>query len=151
VRLVTTCNLLLLLVVAGCGGGGGGSATETLYSSPDWGVVLKDGKAEVLHVVDGKPVVDTSGDVKIEILGPKPGEHASNPPQVAIAMHSTTPLVESALWVDGFRLLEKGGGTPTNGTIYGAPNRLDPGTHTAVGYARTATSGSAVAWTFTVS
>ena len=48
------------------------------------------------------------------------------------------------------RLLEKGGGTPTNGTIYGAPLKLSPGEHTAVGYARTGFSGSAVAWTFTV-
>ena len=65
-------------------------------------------------------------------------------------MRSTTPLVESALWVDGNRLVEKGGGTPTNGTIYGAPGELAPGTHTAVGYARTAQSGSAVAWRFVV-
>ena len=152
---------LVALLLAGCGGGGGGGGGgdaagppgggETIYSGPEWGVVLKDGTARVLHLVAGTWVVDRSHGVAIAILGPKPGEHASNPPQVAITMHSRRPLVESALWVDGNRLFEKGGGTPTNGTIYGAPNRLDPGTHTAVGYARTATSGTALAWTFTVS
>src|SRR5438132_1560700 len=78
-------------------------------------------------------------------------ETAPNPPQVAITMHSKEPLVESALWVDDLHLFEKGGGSPTNGTIYGAPaNPLDPGTHVAVGYARTAFGGSVVAWTFRV-
>ncbi len=136
------------VLLAGCGGSG--SKVETLYSGGDWTVDLNGGKAEVQHYVNGKWVVDRSGSVKIEILGPKPGETLTgNPPQVAITMHSKTPLVESALWLDGNRLLEKGGGTPTNGTIYGAPpNALDPGTHVAVGYARTATTGTAVAWVF---
>jgi hypothetical protein len=143
--------VLLLAVgvlLAGCGGSG--SKVETLYSGGEWVVDLNGGKAEVQHYVNGKWVVDRSGSVKIEILGPKPGETlTANPPQVAITMHSKTPLVESALWLDGNRLLEKGGGTPTNGTIYGAPpNALDPGTHVAVGYARTATTGTAVAWVF---
>jgi hypothetical protein len=142
--------LISVAVLAGCGGGG--SKVETLYSGGEWAVDLNNGKAEVQHQVNGKWVVDRSGAVKIEILGPKPGETLTgNPPQVAITMHSKTPLVESALWLDGNRLLEKGGGTPTNGTIYGAPpNALDPGTHVAVGYARTATTGTAVSWTFRV-
>jgi hypothetical protein len=148
-RLALVLGTLVLLAV-GCGGSG--SKVETLYSGGDWVVDLNKGKAEVQHHVNGKWVVDTSGKVQIEILGPKPGETlTANPPQVAITMHSTTPLVESALWLDGNRLLEKGGGTPTNGTIYGAPvNALDPGQHTAVGYARTATTGTAVAWVFRV-
>jgi hypothetical protein len=139
--------LVAAVLLAGCGGG---SKVETLYSGGDWVVDLNGGKAEVQHYVNGKWVVDRSGSVKIAILGPKPGETlTANPPQVAITMHSKTPLVESALWLDGNRLLEKGGGTPTNGTIYGAPpNALDPGTHVAVGYARTATTGTAVSWTF---
>jgi hypothetical protein len=153
-------------VLAGCGAGEHGATStglkttparttaaphqEVLYSGPQWAVVMQNGKAEVLHRVDGKQVVDRSGAVKIQILGPRPGSTAPNPPQVAIAMHSKTPLVESALWVDRRRLFEKGGGTPTNGTIYGAPTPLDPGTHTAVGYARTAFGGTAVAWTFQV-
>jgi hypothetical protein len=139
--------LVVVLLLAGCGGG---SKVETLYSGGDWVVDLNNGKAEVQHHVNGKWMVDRSGAVKIEILGPKPGETlTSNPPQIAITMHSKTPLVESALWLDGNRLFEKGGGTPTNGTIYGAPaNALDPGEHLAVGYARTATTGTAVAWVF---
>jgi hypothetical protein len=143
--------LIAVALLAGCGGSG--SKVETLYSGGDWVVDLNGGKAEVQHHVNGKWAVDRSGSVKIEILGPKPGGTlTANPPQVAITMHSKTPLVESALWLDGNRLLEKGGGTPTNGTIYGAPaNALDSGVHVAVGYARTATTGSAVAWTFTVS
>jgi hypothetical protein len=141
--------LVLVLALAGCGGGG--KKVETLFSGGGWTVTLQDGKAQVLREVRGKWVPDRSNAVKIEILGPKPGETlTSNPPQVAITMKARNPLVESALWVDGNRLLEKGGGTPTNGTIYGAPLALSPGTHTAVGYARTAFNGSAVAWTFTV-
>jgi hypothetical protein len=145
-RLVLVAAVAAL--AAGCGGGG--NKLETLYSGAGWTVALDHGQAEVLHYVGGKWVVDRSHGVKIEILGPKPGETlTANPPQVAITMHAKTPLVESALWVDGNRLLEKGGGTPTNGTIYGAPLKLSSGEHTAVGYARTASSGSAVAWTFT--
>jgi hypothetical protein len=124
----------------------------TLYSGAGWTVALDHGKAQVFRFVGNRWVVDRTHGVTIEILGPKPGKQSlSNPPQVAITMKAKTPLVESALWVDGNQLLEKGGGTPTNGTIYGAPLKLAPGTHTAVGYARTASSGSAVAWTFTVS
>ena len=143
-------RLALLGTIALLAGCGGGSSEQTLYSGPDWSVTLDHGKAAVHHLVDGKWVVDDSGDVKIEILGPKSGQLTSNPPQVAITMHSKTPIVESFLWVDGNRLFEKGGGTPTNYTLYGAPTVLEPGTHTAVGYARTAFGGSAVAWTFRV-
>jgi len=156
--------LAVVALLAGCGGGKPAATTSTtaqephpkgtqaLYQAPDWQVVVAHGpKAEVLHRVKGKWVVDTSHAVKIGILGPKPGKLAPNPPQVAITMHSKTPLVESGLWVDGHELLEKGGGTPTNGTIYGAPSKLSKGTHTAVGYARTASGGTAVAWTFTIS
>ena len=124
----------------------------TLYSGAGWTVALTDGRAEVFHFVGNEWLVDHSHAVKIDILGPKPGRRSlSNPPQVAITMKAKTPLVESALWVDGNQLLEKGGGTPTNGTIYGAPLKLTPGTHVAVGYARTAAGGTAVAWTFSVS
>jgi hypothetical protein len=106
----------------------------------------------VFHFVGDRWLVDRKHGVQIEIIGPKPGERSlSNPPQVAITMKAKTPLVESALWVDGNQLLEKGGGTPTDGTIYGAPLKLTAGAHTAVGYARTAFTGTAVAWTFTVS
>jgi hypothetical protein len=140
--------LASVVVLAACGGSG--SKVETLYSGSGWTVDLNGGKAEVQHYVNGKWIVDRSGAVKIEILGPKPGGTlTSNPPQVAITMHSKTPLVQSALWLDGNRLFEKGGGTPTNGTIYGAPaNALDAGTHVAVGYARTEFGGTAVSWTF---
>ena len=161
---VTVCYLFLgvALLLAGCGGGGGGKAQmlgaepAVLYSSADWQVVLTSrgsgSVAEVLHRVNGKWAVDRSHGVKLEILGPKPGQPSTaNPPQVAITMKAKSPLVESQLWVDGNALMVKGGGTPTNGTIYGAPLKLSPGKHTAVGYARTASTGSAVAWSFTVS
>jgi hypothetical protein len=139
----------VVLVLAGCGGG---KHELTLYTSNGWTVTLRGHKATLHHYVGGKWVVDRSHAVEIAILGPKPDGSAPNPPQVAITMHSRQPLVESALWVDDLHLLEKGGGSPTNGTIYGAPaNALDPGTHVAVGYARTAYGGSVVAWVFRVS
>ena len=150
-NLVTKCYLLLgfALLLAGCGGGG--KKPLTLYTSNGWTITLDGHTATLFHYVGGKWVVDRSHAVRIEILGPKPNKTAPNPPQVAIAMHSKQPLVESALWVDDLHLFEKGGGSPTNGTIYGAPaNALDPGTHVAVGYARTAFGGSVVAWTFRV-
>ena len=73
-------------------------------------------------------------------------------PQVAAELRAPTKLAESALWVDGVELLEKGGGLqPTHGTIYGAPNaELAPGEHVAVAYARTATAGTAVTRVFVV-
>ena len=141
----------LLAVVALAAGCGGGKKDLTLYTAAGWTVVLRGHTALLYHYVGGKWQVDRSHAVRIEILGPNPGKVAPNPPQVAIAMHSQTPLVESALWVDDTHLFEKGGGSPTNGTIYGAPaNPLDPGTHVAVGYARTAFGGTVVAWSFKV-
>ena len=73
-------------------------------------------------------------------------------PQVAAELRAPTKLAESALWVDGVELLEKGGGLqPTHGTIYGAPNaELAPGEHVAVAYARTATAATAVTRVFVV-
>jgi hypothetical protein len=128
-------------------------ATRTLYKGGDWAVVQSTegdhASAVAFHLVDGRWHADTHGQVKLEILGPRPGSAQPSQPQVAIGLKSATPLQESALWVDGVELFEKGGGTPTNGTIYGAPDKnLEPGVHYAVGYARNATSGSAVAWTF---
>jgi hypothetical protein len=153
----------LVVLLAGCGGGGHEATTTaltgpearrdqtTLYTSNGWTVVLRRHKALLYHYVGNKWIVDRSHAVMIEILGPDPNKLAPNPPQVAIAMRSKQPLVESALWVDDLHLFEKGGGSPTNGTIYGAPaNALDPGTHVAVGYARTAFGGSVVAWVFRV-
>jgi hypothetical protein len=71
---------------------------------------------------------------------------------VAAELSAPGPLVESALWVDGVELLEKGGGlTATRATIYGAPVApLRRGRHVAVAYARTATTGTAVAKVFRV-
>jgi hypothetical protein len=72
--------------------------------------------------------------------------------QVAMEVRSHTPFVETGLWVDGTYVVPTGGGTPTNGTIYAnLAHPLARGFHVAVGYARTATAASAVAWTFTVS
>ncbi|HEY2220403.1 MAG TPA: hypothetical protein VGH35_13755 [Gaiellaceae bacterium] len=154
---------VLALVLAGCGGGGGGGGGgaaadtppahkgKTLYTSNGWTVTVDGDKPTLWHYTGDKWVVDNSSVVKIEILGPKPNKRAPNPPQVAITMRSKQPLVESALWVDDLHLFEKGGGSPTNGTIYGAPaNPLAAGRHLAVGYARTAFGGTVVAWPFTV-
>jgi len=161
----TGCYLLaaaavLALVLAGCGRGGGGSAAadtppehtgKTLYTSNGWTITLDGVRPTLWRYTGEKWVVDKSHAVKLEILGPKPNEKAPNPPQVAITMRSKQPLVESALWVDNLHLFEKGGGSPTNGTIYGAPaNPLAPGAHVAVGYARTAFGGTVVAWPFSV-
>ena len=102
------------------------------------------------HLAGGSWHPDTSGLVKVSILGPH-GTAAATP-QVAAELSAKAPLVESALWVDGVELLEKGGGlTPDRGTIYGAPNApLAPGNHVAVAYARTAGHATAVAWAFHV-
>ena len=140
--------VVLLFVLAGCGGGSSGP--KPLYESGDWRVVVDGGKATAEHKEGRSWVADTSGAVKISILGP----HATAPttPQVAAELSARSALVESALWVDGTELLEKGGGlTPTRGTIYGAPAApLTKGTHVAVAYGRTATHANAVAWTFRV-
>jgi hypothetical protein len=160
VRRVTL--LLAVALLAGCGGGGSSSKSagpdtppphkgKTLFTSNGWTVTLDGDKATLWHFVGDRWVVDNSRAVKITALGPKPNQVAPNPPQVAITMRSKQPLVESALWIDDLHLFEKGGGSPTNGTIYGAPaNPLPPGRHVAVGYARTAFGGTVVAWAFQV-
>jgi len=155
----------LALVAAGCGGGSNHAAPpatattvtkpppgKLLYAGGVWGVTTSGARATAWHLVRGVWHADRTGAVKIEILGPKPGSKVAAIPQVAIEMKAKTPLVESGLWVDGVELFEKGGGLdPRVGTIYGAPaHALTPGLHTAVGYGRTATHGTAIAWTFRV-
>jgi len=127
----------------------------TLYNGGNWSVVqsVRPGAAHAVafRLVRDKWVPDQSDNVKIEILGPQPGAVAPKLPQVAIEFTASQPFVESALWVDGTELLEKGGGSPTRGTIYGAPaGVLKPGQHVAVGYARTNLTGTATAWIFKV-
>ena len=135
--------------------GSAGGVVKTLYQGTSWSVVqvTKSGtaSAKAFELLGGRWKPDTSGNVKVKILGPLPGSKATKLPQVAIEITSPAPFIESAIWVDGKELLEKGGGTPTRGTIYGAPAKnLAPGFHVAVGYARTATTGTAVAWVFHV-
>jgi hypothetical protein len=132
-----------------------GGKVRTLYRGSEWSVVevTKGDRAfaAAFRLVGDRWRPDRSGRVKVRILGPDPGTRAPRQPQVAIEMIAPTRLVESALWLDGNRLLEKGGGSPTRGTIYGAPpNEIRRGTHVAVGYARSATLGTAVAWVFKV-
>jgi hypothetical protein len=161
-------RVLLLATVAalaGCGGSSKQAATTStattpwppgpgtvLYAGGPWAVVLHGGTATAYHLVGQTWHPDRSGRVKIDILGPKPGETVTSTPQIAIQMTATTPLIESGLWVDGTELEVKGGGIkPEQGTIYGAPAaKLAPGVHTAVGYGRTDATGTAVAWRFTV-
>ena len=150
--------LLVLAALAGCGGSrpagpasvlGKGAAVP--YSSGDWAVVVKGDTAVVAHRVSGAWQADRSGAVKVEILGPSTTQPQAPTPQVAAQLVSTTPLVESALWIDGVEVLEKGGGSPTRGTIYGAPAApLLPGKHLLVAYARTTSHGTAVARVFHV-
>jgi hypothetical protein len=125
----------------------------TLYNGGTWSVVqsVRPGAAHAVafELIRNTWVPDQSGNVKIKILGPQPGSVAYKLPQVAIQFSAAQAFVESALWVDGTELQEKGGGSPTRGTIYGAPAApLKPGEHVAVGYARTNLSGTAVAWVF---
>ena len=132
-----------------------GGNVQTLYQGTSWSVVqVKKGDrafAAAFELLGDRWQADRSGNVKVEILGPQPGARATRLPQVAIQITSPAPFIESALWVDGTEVIEKGGGTPTRGTIYGAPAKnLAPGLHVAVGYARTATTGTAVAWIFHV-
>jgi hypothetical protein len=159
------CFLLVLAVLAaGCGSGKSASTTtagpadpaqaagggHTIYQGTEWSVVVKGGQATALHLVDGEWRPDRSGRVKVTFLGP---DRTVTPVfQVAAELSAKTPLVESALWVDGVELLEKGGGlSATRGTIYGAPTgRLRRGRHVAVAYGRTATTGTAVARVFQV-
>jgi hypothetical protein len=152
----------LVATLAGCGGSSEAVVTTTatttpkpgpgkvLYQSGGWAVVVSGENARVLRLSGGRWRPDTSGLVKVAILGPH-GVAAATP-QVAAELSAHAPLVESALWVDGTELLEKGGGlTPKRGTIYGAPNApLAKGKHVAVAYARTAGHGTAVAWSFRV-
>jgi hypothetical protein len=139
--------LLTSLALAGCGSG---SSSTTLYAGGDWKVVLDGHRATAFHRVADSWQPDTSGAVKIKILGPD-GDVASTP-QVAAELSANQPLIESGMWVDGTELLVKGGGlTATKGTIYGAPGEpLAKGTHVAVAYARTAQHATAVAWSFRV-
>jgi hypothetical protein len=155
--------LLLVTVLTACGSSAHTAGTttatvprpgpgEVVYQGLKWSVVLDHGKAKALHLVGGEWIPDTSKAVHISILGPHPQTKAASTPQVAAELFGNAPLVESALWIDGQELLEKGGGlTPKRGTIYGAPaSPLAKGTHVAVAYARTANHAAAVAWTFRV-
>jgi len=126
-----------------------------LYVGGDWAVASirseRRAYAAAFRLVNGRWRADLSRSVKIRVLGPDPGSNADATPQVAAEIAASAPLAESGLWVDGNALEVKGGGTPTRGTIYGAPaSPLDPGTHIAVAYGRTARNATAVAWTFTV-
>ena len=154
---------MLVAVLAGCGSSERTSGTTTagvpkpgpgeiVYQGLQWSVVVDQGKAKALRLLNGRWIADTSKAVRISILGPTPKSKAAATPQVAAELFGNAPLVESALFVDGQELLEKGGGlTPERGTIYGAPSApLTRGTHLAVAYARTATHAAAVAWTFRV-
>jgi hypothetical protein len=129
---------------------------HTLYQGSEFAVVesTSAGKASAVafRLVGGRWRADQSRKVKISILGPEPGAPgAPATPQVAIEFKAPARFVESGLWVDGTELQEKGGGSPTSGTIYGAPAKpLKPGVHVAVGFARTATTATAVAWIFHV-
>jgi hypothetical protein len=127
-----------------------GGGAKTLYrGSAGWAVVQQGSKAVALHLVNGTWRPDRSGAVHIRILGPL--HPSARQAQVAAEISAQTDLAETALWVDGEELLVKGGGTARKGTIYGTTSApLDPGPHVAVAYGRTATSATAVAWTFRV-
>ena len=152
--------LLTALALAGCGGSGGSATTTsaaappgpgtTLYAGGDWAVVLDGDHATAFHRVEGTWNADTSGAVKIRILGPD--GNVAPTPQVAAELSAQKPLIESGMWVDGKELVVKGGGlSATKGTIYGAPGApLTKGTHVAVAYGRTAEHATAVAWSFRV-
>ena len=152
--------LLMALALAGCGGSSKSATTTsaaappgpgtTLYAGGDWAVVLDGDHATAFHRVADTWSADTSGAVKIRILGPDGAVAAT--PQVAAELSAKQPLIESGMWVDGKELVVKGGGlSATKGTIYGAPGTpLTKGTHVAVAYARTAQHATAVAWSFRV-
>ena len=127
----------------------------TLYTGAPWSVLdsTSHGKATAVafQLVGNKWKADLTKNVVISVLGPQPGERVSPMPQIAIEFKSKGRFTESALWLDGVELQERGGGTPTDGTIYGSSNvGLTPGEHVAVGFASTATHGSAIAWIFDV-
>jgi hypothetical protein len=155
--------LLTALALAGCGGSSTQTTTTnaaappgpgtTLYAGGDWAVVLDGDRATAFRkVAAGAWKADTSGAVKIAILGPHPGETVAAIPQFAAELSAKKPLIESGMWVDGKEVPVKGGGlTPRKGTIYGAfGTRLTKGKHVAVAYARTAAHATAVAWSFSV-
>jgi hypothetical protein len=127
---------------------------KVLFQGNGWSVVqsVSAAKASAIpfHLVGGHWLAARAKGVRIEILGPEPGDRkAPALAQVAMEITAKTPFVESALWIDGTILNAQGGGSPTNGTIYGSPARaLKAGRHVAVGYARTASVAAAVAWTF---
>jgi hypothetical protein len=127
---------------------------KVVFEGTEWAVVVDGGKATAERLVGSAWRPAARGAVKIRVLGPRPGS-TGNPgiPQVAAELSADDDLVDSGLWVDGVELLAKGGGlTPTRGTVYGAVTKgLQPGRHTAIAYARTATHAAAVAWTFSVS
>jgi len=149
-------------LAAGCGAGKHAGQTgapvqkpppgKVLYGGGVWAVTMRGGHAAAWHLVHGAWRAERSGPVEIDILGPHPGQKVAAIPQVAIEVKGNAPLVETGLWVDGTELYEKGGGLSSHeGTIYGAPAAaLAPGTHTAVGYGRTAAHAFAVSWTFRV-
>lgn len=154
-------GLLVLAVIAvGCGSSAAEQSGppkpgpgQVVYQGSEWAVVIDGGKATAEHLVGDAWQAAQQGTVRIDVLGPKPGSKGNpSTPQVAAALSAGAELAESALWVDGVELLEKGGGlTPTKGTIYGAPAApLTKGKHTAIAYARTATHAFAIAWTFSV-
>jgi hypothetical protein len=126
---------------------------QTLFESSGWALVQSTapGKANavVFRLIGSRWVPDRTGSVKLSILGPQPGALATTTPQLAIQFTGKTPFVESAIWVDGTEIPVNGAGSPRRGTIYGQPaSKLKVGEHFAVGYARTALTGSAVAWVF---
>jgi hypothetical protein len=126
---------------------------EVLFESPVWAVVESRGagkaSAVAFHLVKGVWAPDRSASVSLRVIGPKAGSTTSDSPQVAIALKAHAPLVETGLWVDGQELIERGGGTPREGTIFGSPAApLKAGEHVAVGYGRTKANGTAAAWVF---
>ena len=154
---------LLVATLAGCGSSSRAVGTTTaaatipkpgpgkvLYQAGGWAVVVSGGASARVLRLSGGSWQPASGGVKISILAPH-GTVAPSP-QVAAELSARSPLVESALWVDGTELSEKGGGlTPSRVTIYGAPAApLAAGRHVAVAYGRTAGHATAVAWMFRV-
>jgi hypothetical protein len=129
-----------------------GSGGKVLYNGGGWAVVTHDTRVAVAHLVAGSWSLESKSNVKISILGPHPLAKVASIPQVAAELKAPSALVEDALWVDGKELLEKGGGLHQNDqTVYGAPDtKLSKGMHVAVAYGRTASSGTAVRWTFRV-
>ncbi|HEY5295929.1 MAG TPA: hypothetical protein VIJ70_10690 [Gaiellaceae bacterium] len=129
-----------------------GAGAKTIYQGDLWAVVADGAKAVALRHVGDVWKPDRSGSVKIDILGPKPGSTVAPVTQVAAELSAKTDLADSAIWIDGTEVLTKGGGlTPTRGTIYGSSAApLTKGKHQAIAYGRTASTASAVAWSFSV-